>query len=130
MLLMLSRLDIPQETYRALCSFTENYLQQMAAWLSFTDELETAADSGFYDVSSAEKFMDEFDFEAAPWWSAVCATMDPCSEDYRLFRSAMQRQYEEDIERDLQIFNYCSGDIIIGTAYARLSEILADYMER
>lgn len=130
LMLMLSRLDIPQKTYKALCSFAENYLQQMAVMVDYMAEIEE-----WNNAASGEEYVLNFDDEEAPWWSALYAPMAPDSDDYLSFRSKMEKQYDiiiaayHRVPPDTLTFEFCLGDVIVSAAYDRLSAILADYME-
>ena len=118
--LMLARLDIPADTHKKLCSFVENYLQQMATYAWFL-RVEKEGVIG--------RCMEMYEDGDAPWWGAVYAGMDENSEDAVLFSNTMVKQFQADEQREESVwYDICEGNVIIDTAYTRLEEILADYM--
>ena len=133
--LMYARLDISQETFQKLCSFSVNYLQQFGSYLHYTDAVYT----GKVDIplnndhphNNAHVFVLEYTHAYHDSWydwsSCLSMTINPTSEDCQLFEDAMNKQYELD---NNEAFIADVNEVIIDCAYARLEEILADYMIR
>lgn len=120
-LLMLARFNMAKKQFDELCSFADNYLQQMIVYEEFLD-------SEFLEECAPEDIISEYEFKVAPWWGNLYSSINEASDEYVYFMDTLAQQIEEEKYKvDTLSFELCNSRIIIDNAYARLEEIFKDY---
>lgn len=128
--IMHSRLDLPQEIFTNLTSFAINYLQQMSFFIRFNEEIDEGNFASRANIHSADEYYEAFSSaylvpEICPWFENRFISVDEENEDFRIFANALRKHFEWDSQYN---FYDVPNEILINTAYARLEEILKDYL--
>lgn len=128
--IMHSRLDLPKEVFNNLSNFAINYLQQLNCYLMFYAAV--ADDDGCLPdyITSADKFFEQYSTaylcpDLFPWFENLHISIDERSKDCSIFEEAARQQFRWDSEENLWSV---PNEILINSAYARLEEILKDYL--
>lgn len=121
--LMLSRYSLPKHIFKKLCSYAENYLQQMIVYSYYCKY--TADD---YEYLTIDETIDQYEFTIHPWWGNLYTPIDINSSEYTHFIKALRNNYAEmEVCMNEPEFDIYRNNFIISTAYELLDAIMDDY---
>lgn len=129
MTLMKVKFHLPKKLFEDIYSFEMNYIQQIACYLKYKDVLMNDVNFPIMYPDSAEEwwelYRDGF-WDGYGNWDYTYADIDFDSEDSKLFKKAIMKEFDSELNVDGYEMN--NEFFISQAAYKRLDEILKDYI--